>query len=133
MEFLQTFFKHSTLNLEKKYNMKIVKAVSPYIHPSHLNFKVAPYEAWVTEGGQIAHARYPWWMIHGLAYRCVLPLFGCCKKDAMLMFVEPVSLSFDTFPYYMTHEVIPFIWDCWPCYFERVCAWFEKYKVQAAI
>jgi hypothetical protein len=25
------------------------------------------------------------------------------------------------------------IWDCWPCYFEKVCAWFEKYRVKTAI
>ena len=113
--------------------MKVIKAVFPYIHPSHLNFKVAPYNAWVAEGGKTAPAHYPWRMFHGLAYRYGLPRIGCCKKDAALMFVEPVSLSFDTFPYYITHEVIPFIWDCWPYYFERVCAWFEKHKVQTAI
>ena len=51
----------------------------------------------------------------------------------MLMFVEPVSIIFDTFPYYATHEVIPFIWDCWPCYYDKMEAWFNRHKTRTAI
>ena len=49
------------------------------------------------------------------------------------MFVEPVSVTFDTFPYYATHEVIPFIWDCWPCYYDKMEAWFKRHETRTAI
>ena len=49
------------------------------------------------------------------------------------MFVEPVSITFDTFPYYATREVIPFIWDCWPCYYVKMEAWFNRHKIRTAI
>lgn len=49
------------------------------------------------------------------------------------MFVEPVSITFDTFPYYATHEVIPFIWDCWPCYYVKMEAWFKRHETRTAI
>ena len=49
------------------------------------------------------------------------------------MFVEPVSITFDTFPYYATREVIPFIWDCWPCYYDKMEAWFKRHETRTAI
>lgn len=112
---------------------KIVKAVQPYIHPGHLNFKQAPYEAWVKNGGKTLPSRYPWRLLHGLAYRYELPEIRKDRNDAVLMFVEPVSITFDTFPYYATHEIIPFIWDCWPCYYDKMEKWLKKHKVRTAI
>lgn len=50
-----------------------------------------------------------------------------------MRFVEPVSLKFDTFPDYALHEVVPMVWDCWPCYFEETCRWFERHDVRTAI
>jgi hypothetical protein len=50
-----------------------------------------------------------------------------------LRFLEPVSLYFDTFPDYALYEVIPFVWDCWPCYEEKMCKWLEKHDVKTAI
>ena len=47
--------------------MKTVKAVAPYIHPGHLNFKTKPYEAWIAEGGKTAKEQYPWRLLHSLA------------------------------------------------------------------
>lgn len=131
---------------EKKYRMKTIKAVAPYIHPEYLNFKNAPYEAWVrilngnvnvndNFNKGIAKAHYPWRIFHGLVFRYELPscsLFKS-KKEARLRFVEPVSLSFDTFPDYVRYEIIPFVWDCWPCYFKKMCAWIEKHQVKTAI
>lgn len=38
---------------------KTVKAVKPYIYPGQLNFKLAPYEAWVAVGGKVASGYYP--------------------------------------------------------------------------
>lgn len=112
-----------------------VKAVAPYIHPGYLNFKIAHYEAWKRIGGQIAPAYYPWRAFHGLAFRYELPSWSVIKskKEARLRFVEPVSITFDTFPDYARYEIIPFVWDCWPCYFEKMCRWLEKHEVKTAI
>lgn len=112
---------------------KKVKAVQPYIHPGNLNFKQAPYEAWVKNGGEALPPHYPCRALHGAAYRMELPSLWKCRGNAILMFVEPVSITFDTFPYYATHEIIPFIWDCWPRYYDKMEKWLEKYKLQTAI
>ena len=112
---------------------KIVKAVQPYRHHSSLNFKHAPYEAWVKVGGKIAPAHYPWRKLHGLVFRYELPILCKNKRDARLRFVEPVSISFDTFPDYSRYEIIPMIWDCWPKYVEKVCKWFKRHQVRTAI
>ena len=50
-----------------------------------------------------------------------------------MRFVEPVSLSFDTFPDYALYEVVPMFWDCWPCYFEKTCGWLERHRVRTAV
>ena len=123
--------------------MKTVKAVASYIYPGGINFKHKPYEAWVKLGGQVASAHYPPRWMHGLAFRYELP--DWCKSvncqfsivnshnEARLRFVEPVSLYFDTFPDYVLYEVIPFVWDCWPCYEEKMCKWLERHDVKTAI
>ena len=113
--------------------MKIVKAVAPYWHREGINFKHQAYEAWVKCGGQVAKAHYPWRIFHGLAYRWELPTLWKNKKEARLRFVEPVSISFDTFPDYARYEIIPFVWDCWPCHFEKMCGWLKKHEVRTAI
>ena len=123
--------------------MKTVKAVAPYRHPGFLNYKIAAYEAWERIGGKTSPAHYPHRWLHGLAFRYELP--DWCKSvncqfsivnshnEARLRFVEPVSLYFDTFPDYALYEVIPFVWDCWPCYEEKMCKWLEKHDVKTAI
>ena len=113
--------------------MTIVRAVAPYSHPGFLNFKTAPYEVWKKLGGQTAKAHYPARPFHKLAYRHELPTLWKNKKEARLRFVEPVSLYFDTFPDYACYEIIPFVWDCWPRYFEMMCQWIEKHQVRTAI
>lgn len=122
---------------------KIVKAVEPYIYPGGINFKNKPYEAWKELGGQVAQAHYPWRCLHGLAFRYELPSIiksinsklstANYQSEARLRFVEPVSLYFDTFPDYALYEVIPFVWDCWPRYFEKMCSWLERHEVKTAI
>lgn len=112
---------------------KRLRAVAPYIHPEYLNFKTAPYEAWVRNGGQTAKAHYPWRPFHGPVFRHELPLFGQNRDEARLRFVEPVSLLFDTFPDYARYEIVPMFWDCWPGYFDMVCQWLERHRVQTAI
>ena len=112
---------------------KILKAVSPFIHPSFLNFKMMPYEAWKRNGGGVAKAHYPWRWLHGAAYRWELPTIWKSRKEARLRFVEPVSLKFDSFPDYARYEVVPMFWDCWPRYFEMTCEWLRKHRVKTAI
>lgn len=110
-----------------------IKAVSPYIHPGFLNFKLAPFEAWKLLGGDVAKGYYPPKCLHGAAFRWELPTIWKSKKEARLRFVEPVSLLFDTFPDYARYEVVPMFWDCWPCYFEKTCGWLRRHQVKTAI
>lgn len=114
---------------------KIVKAVPPYIHPGYLNFKYPVYKVWSANCGVngIDAPHFPIKCLHSFAFRYELPFCLNSTKEARLMFVEPVSIFFDTFPYYVTHEVIPFIWDCWPCYYDRMEKWFKRHKTRAAI
>lgn len=118
------------LNSEK---YMILKAVAPYFHPGYLNFKAAPYSAWIKCGGQTAEAHYPARLFHGFAFRWELPTIWKSKKEARLRFVEPISLYFDTYPDYSRYEIIPMVWDCWPCYFEKMCHWLKKHEVRTAI
>ena len=113
--------------------MKEIKAVAPFVYPGWLNFKTAAYEAWVKQGGQIVDAYYPVRVMHGVFFRWELPTLWKSKKEARLRFVEPVSISFDTFPDYAQYEVVPFVWDCWPCYFDKMCRWLMKHHVKTAI
>ncbi|MBR1400158.1 MAG: hypothetical protein IJ562_01035 [Prevotella sp.] len=112
---------------------KTVKAVAPYLNPHGINFKTSAFEAWVKAGGLVAESHYPPRWAHHFAYRFELPTLFKNKKEARLRFVEPVSMSFDTYPDYCRYEIIPFIWDCWPKYFKKVCAWFIKHDVKTAI
>ena len=113
--------------------MTILKSVSPYRHPGSINFKSGPYEAWKALGGKTARPLFPPRLLHGLAYRWEWPALWRTKEEALLMFVEPVSITFDTFPYYATHEIVPFIWDCWPCYYDRMERWLRRYGVRCAV
>lgn len=112
---------------------KILKAVAPYHHPGFLNFKQAPFEAWKQNGGMVAGEHYPPRFLHGAAYRWKLPTIWKSKKEARLRFVEPVSLSFDTFPDYARYEVVPMFWDCWPCYFEKTRDWLVRHRVKTVV
>lgn len=112
---------------------KHVKAVAPFRYPDAFNFKMPVFEAWVRMGGRTIPSHYPWRKLHGLAYKHELPTLYKSKSVAQLRFVQPLSLSFDTFPGYVCHEIIPLIWDCWPAYFEKTCRWLKKHHVRTAI
>lgn len=112
---------------------KTIKAVAPFAHPGFLNFKQAPFAAWVRNGGLVAQEYYPPRWLHGAAYRWELPTIWKSRKKARLRFVEPVSLSFDSFPDYARYEVVPMFWDCWPRYFEKSCEWLRRHQVKIAI
>lgn len=111
--------------------MKRVVAVAPYNHG--INFKMQVYDAWVKNGGQTMPSHYPWRPFHKIASNHELPTTHKNSEIAQLRFVEPVSLSFDTFPDYVRYEIIPLVWDCWPRYFEKTCQWFIKHDVKTAI
>lgn len=112
--------------------MKGVCAVPPYIYKG-INFKNQPYEAWKELGGEVAPSHYPPRWLHGLAFRYELPRIFNSKQEARLRFVQPVSISFDTFPDYAIYEIIPFIWDCWPDSFEKTACWLKKHNVKTAM
>lgn len=112
--------------------MKTVKAVAPYIHPEFLNFKTAPYEAWLKLGGRIAKSHYPIRKLHGLAFRYELPTLRKSSKEARLRFVSGYSVRLDTFPDYAFYEIIPIIWDCWPPLVENVAEFFRRHRVKTA-
>lgn len=115
--------------------MKTVKAVAPFVHKDG-NFKTYAYEAWEKVGGQSAQAHYPLRAFHRLAYRHSLPALPKCfceRDEAHLRFVQALSITFDTWPDTMRHEIIPFVWDCWPVYFEKFAAWLKAHHVRTAI
>ena len=111
--------------------MKTVKAVAPYSHG--INFKMQTYDAWTKAGGQTMRSHYPWRIFHRFAFDYEFPTIRKSKDIAQLRFVEPVSINFDTFPDYARYEIIPFIWDCWPKYFDKTCDWFKRHEVRTAI
>lgn len=111
--------------------MKHVYAVAPYNHG--INFKMQVYDAWVNAGGSAMQSHYPPHFFHGCAFNYELPSIWKSNKKAQLRFVEPISISFDTFPDYTHYEIIPLIWDCWPKYYEKTCQWFIKHDVKTAI
>lgn len=112
---------------------KILKAVAPFQHSGFLNFKMAPFDAWKLNGGLVVGEHYPPRFLHGAAYRWELPTVWKSKKEARLRFVEPVSLTFDTFLDYARYEIVPMFWDCWPCYFEKTRDWLVRHQVKTAI
>ena len=112
---------------------KIVKAVAPYRHKGIINFKKGAYDAWIKIGGEIAPAHYLPGKLMSWSCNHELPLFPKSKKEARLRFMEPINRKLDTFPDYMQYEIIPLIWDCWPCLDNRISAWFEKHDVRTAI
>ena len=121
------------MEIVKTTENKTLKAVAPYTHPSYLNFKHAPFEAWMKNGGLVAKGQYPPRWLHGVVFRWEMPTIFKNRKEARLRFVEPVSFSFDAFPDYAMYEVVPMFWDCWPGYFEKTCRWLRKHSVKTAI
>ena len=113
--------------------IKIIKAVEPYYYKGKVNFKHKPYDAWKKIGMPVAKAYYPWRPFHRLAFNYSLPAIRVSKTEARLRFVQPYSLSFDTWPDYLIYEIIPFFWDVWPEFFDMVCRWLKRYDVKTAI
>lgn len=115
--------------------MKEVVAVEPYIYKQQINFKHKPFDAWKEIGGKTAAPHYPIRVLHKLAFDLDFPTLSSfvSKREARLRFVQPWSISFDTFPDYMFYEIIPLIWDCWPENIEKTIKWLQKHRVRTAI
>lgn len=142
------------MTIPKQPNMKKVKAVQPYIYPGQLNFKNKPFEAWIdvlTAGDAITSKRgkrgdvavdgyYSKWL-RGVLFKCdvfsylqyINPLRFLDSQSAHLLFVQPQTLYFDASISVLSHEVIPFVWDCWPQFFEKMAKWMERNNVRTAI
>lgn len=112
---------------------KIVKAVAPYRHKGIINFKKGAYDAWVKTGGLTARPHYLPGRLIGWSCNHELPLFTKNNKEARLRFVEPITRKLDAFPDYARYEIIPLIWDCWPCLDDRISSWLKKHQVKTAI
>lgn len=113
--------------------MKKVIAVSPYIYPSGCNFKLPAYEAWENIGGHICEGVYPPSVLHGLFFKYdVLPTL-CQNEEVRLCFAQPDYLTFDTCHSSLCHEIIPFLWDCWPKSDGKLIKWLVKHKVRSCI
>lgn len=116
---------------------KKVKAVPPFHHQG-INFKDKAYKGWIKAGGEVSGSYYPPRIFHHFAYRYGLPDSSFLKEtmnagEARLRFVQPETICFDSFPDYMFYELIPFVWDCWPRNFDRLCKWLNKYKIKTMI
>lgn len=109
---------------------KTVKAVEPYIYKGGLNFKNKPYEAWGEMGLPTVRGWYPR-ALHKLMFNVDMPTLW--HGEARLVFVQPVTLYFDTFFTALTHDIIPFFWDCWPCYYDKTEKWLRHHNVKTAI
>lgn len=114
---------------------KKVVAVAPYERNGIVNFKTLPYEAWRNIGGEVAPVRYPSCKkIVGFFHKYELPsLLGKSTKEARLRFMEPINRKFDAFPDYVRYEIIPMVWDCWPCLDDRMSLWLDRHDVKTAI
>lgn len=107
-----------------------IKAIQPYIYKG-LNFKNKAFEGWKELSYPTTKGFYPRFL-HWLLFR--YDIFRTIwYGEARLVFVQPVSLYFDVSTSILTHKIIPFIWDCWPCYYDKVEQWLKKHKVKTAI
>ena len=107
-----------------------IKAKQPYIYEG-LNFKDKAFEGWKELNYPTTKGFYPRFL-HWLLFKYDI-FQNIWHGETRLVFVQPVSLYFDVSTSVLTHKIIPFIWDCWPCYYDKVEQWLKKHKVKTAI
>ncbi len=112
--------------------IKTIRAKKPYIYLNNSNFKLAPWEECVKAGFLSTGNRPLEKYYESLSYHLNLPTLHTNSKEARLCFCEGVSLRFDTFPDYLFYEIIPVIWDCWPCFWSSMELFFKKHNVKTA-
>ena len=114
--------------------MNKIAAVCPYINKTGNNFKLKPFMSWSRIGGAIQEGHYPIRLFHRLFYsRDIIPSLFIGKKKTGICFIQPISLYFDTYSSVLHYEIVPFIWDCWPCYDDKLCKWIERHHVKTCI
>ena len=108
-------------------------AVSPYRYNKGGNFKLKPFVAWKEIGGETVKGSYPK-VMHKLLYTfdCI-PTLWQKSDEVRLCFVQPYSLYFDTWHSVLTHEVVPFVWDCWEEFDDKLCSWIERHRIKSCI
>lgn len=112
--------------------MKKIVAIPPYSYNDNSNFKIAPFEAWKELGGNYKKKRSLEKYYESLSYHIDFPTIYQKSKEARLRFVEGACVRFDTFPDYITHEIIPLIWDCWPYLWEQMGRFLKKHDIKTA-
>ena len=113
---------------------KRVVAVRPYQFKEGMQFLNGAFRAWKDAGGAWCDHCWQPRPFHYFFHRYSVPFrLPQSKKEARLVFVSSSILRFNTFADYVRYEVIPMIWDCWPCFFEEISAFLNKNKVRTAI
>lgn len=113
--------------------VKKIVAVRPYIYKTGSNFKYSAFEAWKNVGGEVIMTSYPPRLFHFIFFRYdILPSVRN-TGEARLCFAQPNFLTFDTSHSVMTHEIIPFLWDCWPKSDEKLIIWLKRHNVKTCI
>lgn len=114
--------------------MKKVTACRPKTYKTGCNFKLYPYLSWTSCGGMGIEGAYPLKYIRAFIHRYdIVPTLWINHKTARLCFVQAQSLYYDTFSSVASHEIIPFVWDCWPHFDDKLCKWIARHGVKACI
>ncbi len=107
-----------------------ITAIAPYKYDG-LNFKDKAFNGWKNANFPFTNGFYPR-ILHSILFRYdIFPTLR--KKETRLIFVQPVSLYFDASISVLSHNVIPYIWDCWPYYYDKLERWLTKHKVEIAV
>jgi hypothetical protein len=108
----------------------MIKAIQPYIYEG-LNFKDKAFLGWKEAKYPTTKGFYPRFLHWLLFRRDIFPTLW--QGEARLVFVQPVSLYFDAGISVVSHELIPLIWDCWPCYYDKTEQWLKRHHIKTAI
>lgn len=109
-----------------------MKALRPYFFDHLSDFKYHAWQGAVRAGFEPVGGAFPRWPLRRLAYaHDLVPTLW--QGEPRLCFAEPVSITFDTFPVVATHEVVPFLWDCWSHTLPRLCRWLKRHRVRRAV
>lgn len=114
--------------------MREVVLIKPHIHKTELPFQLHLYEVWKNSGIRHKKSICPtWrWLFHIVNHFSFPKLFES-NKEAHIVLVGGGPIKWGGWPDCMFYEVIPFIWDCWPIYYDRVFKFISKYKVKTVI
>ena len=114
--------------------MKKIVLIQPHIHKKELPFQLHLYDVWKKSGINYKKSICPtWrWLFH-VVNNINIPKFCESKKEAHIVLVGGGPIRWGCWPDCMFYEIILFIWDCWPIYYNRVFNVIAKYKVKTVI